>query len=83
MIIGGQEYMPGLDRDYRADERFRAHLYRGTFSDPGWPMCRRGWNRDQGTAYSIWRNNTGLGICRICMRRAEQGLSPVPPREES
>jgi hypothetical protein len=80
MMIKGAEYTLGLNRDTGADKRNVAHLYRGTFGDPGWPMCRRGWNRDDGTAYAIWRNNGGLGICRICLRRAEQGLPPVPPK---
>jgi len=80
MIINKREYTPGLNRESCADGHYVAHLYRGPFGNPGWPMCRRGWNREDGTAYSIWRNNGGLGICRVCQRRAEQGLPPVPPK---
>ena len=59
------------------------HLYAGTFSDPGYPMCRRGWNRDRGTTYSIWRENVSeRGICKICERRSREGRDPVPPRDE-
>ena len=69
-------YITGLSREYRSDERLVAHLYEGTFSDPGNPMCKRGWNRGEG--YSIWRNNVGIkGICKICLKRAEKGLSSV------
>ena len=83
MIINKQEYTPGLNRYPNADKHCVAHLYKGDFGDPGWPMCWRGWNRDGGTAYSIWRNSDGLCICRTCMKRAEQGLPPIPPKEES
>ena len=52
------------------------HLYEGTFGDPGLPMCKRGWNR--GDSYSIWRNNVSpAGICKVCLRRAQKGLSGV------
>lgn len=58
-----------------------AHLYEGTFAEPGDPMCARGWNRDNGQTYSIWRNNIGeRGICQICLRRAKKGLKGVPPK---
>ena len=65
-------YITGLVRDPGADKTKVAHLYKGDFSDPGLPMCRRGWNR--GDEYSIWRNNVGeKGVCRICLRRAAAG----------
>lgn len=74
-------YIPGLSRDY--PYRRLAHLYKGTFADPGLPMCIRGWNRDEGTAYSIWRGQQGThGICRTCLRRANAGLEGVQPRSE-
>jgi hypothetical protein len=72
-------YVVGLGRDVPHPKR--SHLYKGEFSDPGDPMCRYGWNRDDGTSYSIWRGNYGdAGVCRICLRRAQAGLPPVPPR---
>lgn len=53
-----------------------SHLYKGTFSDPGLPMCRYGWNR--GDYYSIWRGNVGgRGICKICLKRAHEGLDGI------
>lgn len=81
MEINGKEYTLGLNREPLADKKWKAHLYQGTFGDPGWPMCWRGWNRDKGTAYSIWRNNLGLGVCEDCKRRAHAGLPPVGPKE--
>jgi hypothetical protein len=72
-------YITGLGRDYPHPKL--AHLYEGTFNEPGNPMCRRGWNRDNGQAYSIWRNNIGeRGICLICLRRAQKGLKGVLPK---
>jgi hypothetical protein len=78
MNIGSHEYVIGLDRN---DTHLVAHLYRGTFGDVGDPMCVRGWNRSDGAGYSIFRNNVDdAGVCRVCMRRAEQGKEPVPSR---
>lgn len=69
-------YILGLGRDYPHPRL--SHLYHGDFSDPGLPMCRYGWNRDDGTAYSIWRGNLGDGgVCKICFKRAKAGLSGV------
>lgn len=81
MIINGVEYTPGLNRTPGAEHRYKSHLYKGPFGDLGYPMCRLGWNRFNGAEYSIWRNQTGLGICLVCLRRAEQGKDPVPPRQ--
>jgi len=70
-------YIPGLGRDVPHPKI--AHLYKGDFSDPGLPMCKRGFNRDNGYSYSIWRNNVGVnGICSICLRRARKGLDGLP-----
>jgi hypothetical protein len=81
IVIGRRRYVIGLDRiPVPACDRRVAHLYRGTFANPGMPMCPRGWNRDKGRSYSIWRGHTGKGICPECERRAKAGLSPVPPR---
>jgi len=73
-------YVVGLARN-GPPYREHAHLYKGTHAEPGWPMCRWGWNRDQGTAYSIWRSNVGQsGICKLCLRRAVADQDPVSPR---
>lgn len=74
-------YIAGLGRDIPYPRL--AHLYKGTFADPGLPMCRRGWNRDGGESYSIWRGNLGDGgICRICLRRAKAGLDGVEAKQD-
>lgn len=66
-------YILGLGRDN--PRPMTAPLYKGDFSDPGLPMCRKGWNRDNGQSYSIWRGNMGRnGVCKICLRRARAGL---------
>ena len=73
-----KEYMPGLDRN---DQHLVAHLYSVTFGNFGDPMCVRGWNRSDGTAYSIFRNVVGdAGVCRVCQRRAAEGKPPIPSR---
>jgi hypothetical protein len=82
MYINGVEYVVGLNRIPGAETRYRAHLYRGTSDNPGEPMCRLGWNRDYGESYSIWRNRPGLGVCRVCFRRADNGSPPVPPKSD-
>ena len=77
MIPNG--YITGLDRN---DQHLVAHLYKGTFGDPGLPMCVRGWNRSDGEEYSIFRNNIGDSrICKICSRRALAGKEGVPSRK--
>jgi len=71
-------YVAGLVRDPIDKNRHVAHLYKGSFGDVGDPMCKRGWNRKE-WGYSIWRNVfTSKGICKICLRRAEKGLDPIP-----
>ncbi len=68
----------GMDRN---DDHVVTHLYSGDFGDPGEPYCVRGWNRSDGEGYSIFRGNVSdAGICRICRRRYDAGLPPVPSR---
>ena len=71
-------YIVGLVRDPIETNSHVAHLYKGTFHDPGDPMCRLGWNRKE-YGYSIWRGVIGhAGICKMCLRRASKNLEPVP-----
>ena len=71
-------FTPGLDRN---DRHVVAHLYEGPYTDLGNPMCVRGWNRDDGEGYSIFRNNVGeAGICKVCERRARENKPSVPSR---
>jgi hypothetical protein len=79
MDIIPKGYISGLARNHPKPKL--AHLYEGTVSEPGKPMCMRGWNRDNGTGYSILRNNIGeKGICLICLKRARKGLKGVDPK---
>lgn len=72
-------YILGLGRDVPHPPL--AHLYKGTFAEPGLPMCPHGWNRDNGQSYSIWRGNVGTkGICKTCLRRAREGRDGIQPR---
>lgn len=78
----GREYVIGLSREYPHPPR--SHLYDGTHDNPGNPMCRFGWNRLDGAAYSIWRGNVGhKGICKHCLNRANKGLDGVDAREST
>jgi len=85
MFIKDKEYITGV---FRGDngENMVTHLYTGTFSDVGFPMCSLGWQRKyfdkEGNLidweFSIFRNNIShKGICKICQRRAEKGLPPI------
>jgi len=78
MEINGFKYIVGQDRNESAAV---AHLYKGNFSDPGLPMCVRGWNRSGGDGYSIFRDSGDGDICKICKRRAEEGKPGVPSRK--
>jgi|GEM_PF-2162546 len=78
-------YILGLGRsngDYGlADE---THVYEEVSpGTPGRPMCYRGWNRDFGTSYSIFRGSVGdIGICPICLARIEMGMPPAEAATE-
>lgn len=73
-------YIAGMDRCGRRD--IVTHLYKGTFSNPGLPMCSRGWNRD-GQAYSIFRGNiSDAGLCKICLRRALENRPGVRAKRQ-
>ncbi len=78
MKINEVEYIIGQDRN---EPDVVAHLYKGNMLDPGNPMCVRGWNRNSGEAYSIFRGVYTGGICGICLRRASQNKESVPPRK--
>ena len=74
-------YILGLGRDVPPPRL--AHLYQGTFSSPGNPMCAWGWNRSNGHSYSIFRGHEGVGgVCKICWRRAKAGKNGVRDNRE-
>lgn len=73
-------YIPGADRAVSSTRK--THLYKGTFDNPGLPMCKNGWNRDNGRSYSIWRNNIGPNfLCWTCVNRARAGKSGKKARK--
>ena len=85
MKINGKEYITGVFRGDGGQDKV-THLYDGSFSNPGNPMCSRGWHRryfdDNGKLidweYSIFRNNiSNKGICQVCLRRAMKGLPSI------
>ena len=83
MIINSKEYVTGMGRN-EGEDNLVTHLYEGSYESPGSPMCRFGWNRSNGAAYSIFRNNiSNKGICKTCQKRAEKGLPSVPAVEGS
>ncbi len=77
------------NEDYGLPEE--THIYYGAKAyAPERPMCERGWNRDYGTGFSIWRQgayNPSFGVmvmlgkspCSECQRRTIEGLDPIPP----
>ncbi len=76
MIPNG--YLTGHDRN---EDNVVTHIYKGNFSDPGLPMCVRGWNRSSGEGYSIFRGNVGnVGLCKVCVRRTLAGKDGVQSR---
>jgi hypothetical protein len=80
MKINGKEYVYAIGRN-PGEEKLKAHLYLGAFGKIKGPMCRYGWNREDGHGFSIARFNLGeIGICAICQRRAEKKLLPVKPK---
>jgi hypothetical protein len=69
--IDETKVLTGLGRDYPHPRV--AHLYEGQFGNEGDPLCRYGWNRDDGESYSIWRGNVGRdGICNFCVKKAQK-----------
>ena len=55
-----------------------SHLYKGSFHEPGNPMCRNGWTNPGLQEYSILRGNIGAkGICKTCLKRALAGKEGI------
>jgi hypothetical protein len=73
-------YTEGVDRN---DQHLVSHLYAWLTDSmsPVAPMCARGWNRSDGSGFSIFRGNTSeAGTCQVCLRRAAAHLPPVLSR---
>ena len=81
----GRVYITGMARNKCYNpSTIKTHLYDGDFGDPGLPMCRYGWTRmPHDYSYSIWRGNiSSRGLCKTCVKRAEQGLNGVTIQSE-
>jgi hypothetical protein len=68
-------FITGMDRSKDDSHKLNkvAHIYRGSFYEPGDGMCKRSMGKDG--YYSIWRNNVGdKGICKICLRNVHKEL---------
>ncbi len=69
----------------------KSHLYAVTSSPDSenqdldyLPMCQYGWNRSDGESFSIFRGHRGSqGLCKICAKRAAEGLSGVEAKPGS
>ncbi len=68
-------YRAGLDRN---EDRALSHTY-AMMADGGlWPMCGYGWNRSDGSRFSILRQMPGSeGDCKLCRKNVEAGKPPV------
>jgi ribosomal protein S14 len=82
-----EKYRPAVERGTYTNtptEKKVTHLYElgENIMDFLNPMCRRGWNRDNGQSYSIFRGHVSeAGLCRVCLKRAAKGLPGVPAKE--
>jgi len=75
MII--TKYVEAIGRN-PGEERQHSHLYAVDENGDYWPMCKYGWNRSDGEAFSIFRGHRGeRGLCKTCEKRAEANLPPV------
>lgn len=62
----------------RNDDRALSHTYAMTAVGGLWPMCDYGWNRSDGSRFSILRGTPGTeGDCKICKRRIEAAMRPI------
>jgi hypothetical protein len=61
----------------RNDRYAKTHTYAET-ADGLYPMCGYGWNRSDGTGFSIFRKTPGTqGECKLCQKNLAAGKAPV------
>lgn len=73
------KYVEAIGRN-PGEELQHSHLYVQVSENPVayLPMCRNGWNRSDGEAFSIFRGHRGArGLCKNCAKRAAAGLPGV------
>jgi len=62
----------------RNDEKALSHTYAQMTDGKLWPMCGYGWNRSNGTSFSIFRGAPDTeGDCLICRRRVAAQKPPL------
>lgn len=68
-------FVPGADRNN--PDTVRAHYYMEV--DDGYaPMCGYGYNRSNGTSFSILRGYvSALGECKRCLKNIEMKCEPI------
>jgi hypothetical protein len=55
-----------------------SHTYAETTDGDLWPMCKFGWNRSDGSSFSIFRGPPGTeGDCALCRNNIKLGRPPV------
>ena len=70
-------YVEAIERN-PGEELQHSHLYAVNEEHDHVPMCIYGWNRSDGERLSILRGSSGArGLCKICERRAREGLPPI------
>lgn len=68
-------YRAGLCRN---DDRALSHTYAMMSDGHLWPMCGYGWNRSDGTRFSILRQPPGTeGRCKLCQKNVDNKKPPV------
>lgn len=69
-------YVLGVDRStWKDSEKLISHIYKGKYDELEEGMCKRA--SDKNGYFSIFRNNEGRGICKICLRRTLKELNPT------
>ena len=62
----------------RNNDNARSHTYAMMDDGELWPMCEYGWNRSNGTRFSILRGSPGTeGDCKLCRKNLDVGRPPV------
>lgn len=70
------DYIEGVCRN--EPNASRSHLYASTVAGNLWPMCDYGWNRSNGSRFSIFRGwSSSRGTCKICEANVDAGKRPV------
>jgi len=76
------EYVEAIGRN--EGEGKISHMYARYDNGDYLPMCRKGWNRDDGGKFSILRGHHGTkGLCKTCKKCTDAKLEGVEAKEGS